>query len=345
MDTTTAQFRSARVATREKLHEVIPISAPYQLVLDATNLCNFRCAFCPTSDKQLLKSVERPSGYMPYELFCKIIDDCHEFGTKIRRIDFGKDGEPLLHKQLADMIRYIKAADVTDLVTIATNSALLTHEKADELVDAGLDLIKISVEAVSSEGYKKIADVRFDYEQLLERVRYLFEHRKNTKVYAKIIDYGLPQEDKEKFFADFDAISDYITIDAVSGWSVVSTRDWTLGSNPQNYLDLPTFNQKEVCPFPFYTLSVNFNGKVSICCVDWSMSTLVGDLSTESLKHLWNGERLYEFRKMHLTGNRHLNKACGDCFARNGLPDNIDAYAPEILDKLTKQQETLRTSA
>lgn len=339
METMAAQFRSARVEKREKLHEVIPIEAPYQLVLDATNLCNFRCAFCPTSDKQLLKSVARPSGYMPYELFTKIIDDCHEFETRIRRIDFGKDGEPLLHKQLPDMIRYIKSSDVTDLVTIATNSALLTHEKADELVDAGLDLIKISVEAVSSDGYRKIADVKFDYEQLLERVRYLYEHRKNTKVYAKIIDYGLPPEDKEKFFADFDSISDYITIDAVSGWSVMSARDWTLGSNPQNYLDLPTFNKKEVCPFPFYTLSVNFDGRVSICCVDWSLSTLVGDLSKESLKDLWHGERLFEFRKMHLTGNRHLNKACGDCFARNGLPDNIDAYAGEILEKLTRQQE------
>src|SRR5205085_5097362 len=128
---------SARITEREKLQDVVPIEAPYQLVIDTTNLCNFRCAFCPTSDKELLKQVERPSGYMPYELFCKIVDDCKEFNNRIRRIDFGKDGEPLLHKQFGDMIRYAKAANVTDLIGVATNAALLTHDKADELVDAG----------------------------------------------------------------------------------------------------------------------------------------------------------------------------------------------------------------
>jgi MoaA/NifB/PqqE/SkfB family radical SAM enzyme len=337
----TSRFRSARITRRENLQDVIPISTPYQLVIDTTNACNFKCAFCPTSDRELLKSVNRPIGTMPFDLFCKIIDDCKQFDSRIRRIDFGKDGEPLLNKRFPDMVRYIKDAGIADMVGVATNAALLTHEMADALVDAGLDLLKVSVEAVSSSGYEKIAAVKFDYDQLLERVSYLFEHRQQCKVYAKIIDYGLPQADKDKFFDDFDSISDYITIDTVSGWSVVSAKDFTLGTKPDSYLDLPAFNQKEVCPFPFYTLSINFDGSVSICCVDWSLSTLVGDLRTESLKDLWNGERLYEFRRMHLTGNRHMNKACGDCHTRNGLPDNIDAYAGEILEKLTAQRAAL----
>ena len=334
----TSRFRSARITQREKLQDVIPIPTPYQHVIDTTNACNFKCAFCPTSDRELLKSVGRPVGTMSFDLFCKIIDDCKSFDRPIRRIDFGKDGEPLLNKKFPDMIRYIKKTGAADMVGVATNAALLTHEMADELVDTGLDLLKVSVEAVSSEGYQKIAQVKFDYEQLIERVTYLFNNRKQLKVYAKIIDYGLSQADKDKFFADFDAISDYITIDTVSGWSVVSAKDFTLGTHPDSYLDLPTFTHKEVCPFPFYTLSINFDGRVSICCVDWSLSTIVGDLRTESLYDLWNGEQLFEFRKMHLTGNRHLNKACGDCHTRNGLPDNLDAYAGMILEKLTAQR-------
>jgi len=334
----TSRFRSARTTHRESLQDVIPVPTPYQLVIDTTNACNFKCEFCPTSDRELLKSVGRPIGYMPYELFCKIIDDCKEFDRPIRRIDFGKDGEPLLNKRFPDMVRYAKQSGVTQMVGVATNASFLTHEMADSLVDAGLDLIKISVEAVSNEGYAKIAKVKFDYEQLIERVTYLFNNRKNTKVYAKIIDYGLPQADKDKFFDDFNDISDYITIDTVTGWSVVSAKDWTLGTNPSTYLDLPSFNMKEVCPYPFYTVAINFDGRVSICCVDWSLATLVGDLRTESLKELWEGERMYEFRKMHLTGNRHQNKACGDCHTIKGLPDNIDAYADQILAKLTAQR-------
>jgi len=205
---------------------------------------------------------------------------------------------------------------------------------SDALVGAGLDLLKVSVEAVSDEGYREITKRRFDYEQLVERVAYLFEHRQQCKVYAKIIDYGLSDEQKLKFYDDFSSISDYITIDYVSGWSVTSAVDLKQGYEHDRYLDLPTKNKKDVCPFPFYTLSINFNGTVSICCVDWSWSTLVGDLREESLKDLWNGDRLFQFRKMHLLKAGYDNKACRECDARDGLPDNIDAHADEILSRL-----------
>jgi radical SAM protein with 4Fe4S-binding SPASM domain len=240
------------------------------------------------------------------------------------------------------MVAYAKNSGVFDHIAVATNSSLLTNGLALRLVDSGLDLIKISVEAVSDEGYRRIARVPFDYRQLIDRVAFLYANRKGCKVYAKIIDYGLSEADKAKFYDDFNDISDFITIDTVSGWSVTSAKDFTLGSNPGKYLDLPSFNKKEVCPVAFYSLSINFNGEVSICCVDWTMSTVVGDLRRESIVDLWNGEQLFEFRKMHLTGNRSAHKACGDCFAVNGWIDNVDAQAGEILRRLTKQQETSR---
>ena len=62
--------------------------------------CNFRCTFCPTGDYELLKSVSRPLGVMPYELFCKIIDDLKEFPEKLKSLRLYKDGEPFLNKNL-----------------------------------------------------------------------------------------------------------------------------------------------------------------------------------------------------------------------------------------------------
>jgi MoaA/NifB/PqqE/SkfB family radical SAM enzyme len=331
-------FRSARVKERARLEQVIPLSTPYQILFDSTNLCNFACEFCPTGDKALIKSVNRPSGLMDFQLFCRMIDGMKKFDRKLKRIDIGKDGEPLLNPRIVDMVRYIKDANVAELCSIATNGALLSAEMADALVDAGLDLLKISVEAVSNEGYRKISKRSFDYAALLERVHYLYDHRKQCKVYPKIIDYGLTKEEKEKFYADFNPIADYITVDYVSGWSVTSAKDFRLGTNYEQYLDLPMMNKKDVCPFPFYTLAVNFDGTVSICCVDWSLSTLVGDLRTESLPDVWNGERLFEFRCMHLRRAGYSNKACQECYTRNGLPDNIDPFADEILKRLIEQR-------
>ena len=43
-------------------------------MIDPSNLCNFRCTFCPTGEKSLLGKYERPKGVMPFELFSKIIN-------------------------------------------------------------------------------------------------------------------------------------------------------------------------------------------------------------------------------------------------------------------------------
>jgi MoaA/NifB/PqqE/SkfB family radical SAM enzyme len=330
-------FRSARVKERARLEELIPLSAPFQLLFDSTNLCNFACEFCPTGDRALLKTVNRPSGLMDFSLFRRMIDGIKNFDRKLKRIDIGKDGEPLLNPHIVDMVRYIKDADVADLCSIATNAARLSEAMADALVDAGLDLLKISVEAVSNEGYRKITKRNYDYAALLDRARYLYGHRNQLKVYSKIINYGLTEAEIEKFYTDFNPISDYITVDYVSGWSVTSAKDFRLGTRFEQYLDLPSMNVKDVCPFPFYTLAVNFDGTVSICCVDWSLSTLVGDLKTETLPEVWNGERLFEFRCMQLRRNGYSNKACRECYTRNGHPDNLDPYADEILKRLLEQ--------
>jgi Radical SAM superfamily/Iron-sulfur cluster-binding domain len=336
--------RSGRAQERRVLKDIVPLDRPLQLVIDSTNACNFKCEFCPTGNPELIKGIERPFGNMPLSLFEKIIDGCGQFPAPLDRIDFGKDGEPMLNKKLPDMIRYAKRSGMVNAVNMSTNAALLSESRVDALLDSGIDMIKISVEAVDEEGYRRIARVDFDYQELLQRVAYLYKHRGNCKVYAKIIDFGLTEAETQKFFADFNAISDFITMDKASGWTMTAVKDFTLGSNPAGYLDLPKFEVKNVCPLPFFSLSINFNGQVSICCVDWTMATTVGDLSKESLYDLWHGDRLYEFRKMHLTGNRKNNPACADCFAINGSIDNLDPHAEAILARLDRERAAVASN-
>jgi hypothetical protein len=58
---------------------------------------------------------------------------------------------------------------------------------------------------------------------------------------------------------------------------------------------------------------VNFDGQVSVCCVDWSYGTIVGDLTKTSLTEIWNGTALREFRLAHLRGERATIAACANC--------------------------------
>jgi radical SAM protein with 4Fe4S-binding SPASM domain len=179
-----------------------------------------------------------------------------------------------------------------------------------------------------------LTKVNINYNDMIQKVDYLYRNRGDCKIGVKIIDFNLSKMEKEKFHNDFNEICDFISIDQPSGWSLTGLRDFTLGSTPSGYLDLPVFNKKEICPLPFFTLSINFNGEVSICCVDWAHKTVVGDLNNENLYDIWYGDRLFKFRKMHLTGRRRENEACSDCFAINGSIDNLDAHAKEILRRI-----------
>ncbi len=325
---------SLRIIERQPLESVIPLSSPYLIRIDPSNVCNFRCEFCPTGDAELLKSVGRPKGIMDYDLFCKIIDDISEFEYKLKKLYFYKDGEPLLNKKLPDMIRYAKSKGVAEEYWITTNGSLLNPQINYQLIDAGLDLIRISIEAVSSEGYQKIAKIKLDYEKLKENIAHLYAQRKNCKIHVKIVDSGLSDKEKQKFYDDFANISTSTHIDSLMGWSMSESKDFTLGTNPNKSPDGANLISKQVCPFPFYTLTINFDGTVSVCCVDWSHNTLVGDIKAQSLKSIWLGEELFKFRKMHLQKERYQNKACSNCQYLDTLQDNIDQYADVILQKL-----------
>ena len=241
-------FRSMRVPKVERadLYASIPLSTPFQLVIDTTNACNFKCDFCPTGNPEIIKKSGRPFGNMDIELFKKIVDECKVFPKKIKRIDFGKDGEPFVNKNFPDMVRYLKLANITEMIAVTTNGALLTKGKIHEIISSGIDMIKISVEAVTDKKYKELTKVNIKYIDILEKVKYLYMNRNNCKIGVKIIDFNLSEYEKNKFYDDFNCFADFISIDQPSGWSQTTIKDFTLGVKPKGYLDLPEFNQKEV---------------------------------------------------------------------------------------------------
>src|SRR5690606_29355423 len=57
---TRRRLRRIRRQHLKPLRETLPLSVPETIHLDPTNLCNFKCTFCPTGDRALLKSVGRP---------------------------------------------------------------------------------------------------------------------------------------------------------------------------------------------------------------------------------------------------------------------------------------------
>jgi len=294
--------------------------------------------FCPTGDFELLKKVGRPKGNMSLAFAQKIIDDLTEFDEQIRLINFSKDGEPLLCKELPQMIEYAKSKNVTKKIMTVTNGALLDHSMATDLIDSGIDHIRVSVEHVSTAGYKEVTQNYGNYQNIVDNVAHLFdliERRKSaTELYVKIVDIGLSEQEKEKFLKEFSPISHLINIENLRPWNKSDIKDFALGTEVNlNQKRTHATAERNVCPAPFYSMNVNFNGEVSACAVDWCHGTIIGDANQKSMKEIWLGHQLKEFRLKQLSLKKNEIDACRECaYIRNFLEvSHLDEDAAELL--------------
>ena len=325
----TIQLRQSK---RVDLGKAAPLVAPMSLYLEPTSLCNMRCEFCPTGDPQLRK--RRPNGMMELSTVTKLVRDVQEWGVQLRRINLYKDGEPILHPHFIEMVQILKEGAIAKELWTKTNGLALNPAFNQRLVESGLDMIGVSINAVSSEGYLKVTKTRLDYEKLVAGVNDLCERARdaNVRVLVKIADSGFSPDEIQKFHDDF-AAAPMTSVEQLHGWAASDTKDWTLGTNPTTF-EGGALVDKIACPLPFFMLAINWNGTVGLCNDDWLHATLCGDVRTQTLKEIWEGEELRKLRIMHLEGRRRDNAACGNCSNLRTLPDNIDADRLAILKRM-----------
>ncbi len=109
------------------------------LRISVTPRCNFRCSYCDP----LGMGHQDPLGTVSVRDVAHVIDAAVGLGMTSVRFT---GGEPLLRKELPEMIAYAKTAGVPD-IAITTNATLLKRRLAD-LLHAGLNRVNISLDAV-----------------------------------------------------------------------------------------------------------------------------------------------------------------------------------------------------
>ncbi len=125
--------------------ESVASGPPVCLYLEVTNRCNLLCETCPRTFEEL-----EPPADMSMELFRRIVDQV----PGVRRVVLHGVGEPMLVKHLPDMIRYLKARGIH--VLFNTNGTLLAPRKHRELIDTGLDELRVSLDAAEAATFLKV---------------------------------------------------------------------------------------------------------------------------------------------------------------------------------------------
>ncbi len=130
------------------------IIGPFSVHLDLTNKCNNDCISCWSFSPLVglsTMSLETRRKQLPYDLVIGLINDLHRIGT--REIYFTGGGEPFMHPKAVDIMEYVKKLGMR--CDMSNNFTMVTKEKAQRLVLAGVDNMNCSIWAGSPEAYEK----------------------------------------------------------------------------------------------------------------------------------------------------------------------------------------------
>jgi MoaA/NifB/PqqE/SkfB family radical SAM enzyme len=132
---------------------------PACVYLETTNRCNLLCTTCPRTYEEL-----EPPADMSWELFTSIVDQIPD----LQRAVLHGVGEPMLVKNLPKMVRYLKERG--SYVLFNTNGTVLNEKNGRALIEAGLDELRVSLDAANAKSYRAIRGKDY-FGRILKNVR------------------------------------------------------------------------------------------------------------------------------------------------------------------------------
>jgi len=290
------------------LRRHLSVCFPAMVNLEPTNRCNLSCGFCPRARSG------RKDGLMPGKLYEKIINELAEMRLAVLWLN--KDGEPLLHPRLAEMVKLAKSRETARRVEIYSNGWLLDEPVIRDLIESGLDSLVVSLDATSPKQYAglKGKDGLAGVEEKVRRFMYLKRKtgRVRPLVSVKTVDWS--EDETDRFVKRWKGVVDNVLIQKL--------HDWEGSLRISNIKDQKSKIKRYPCNLPWLAPAVNWDGKVVPCCVNYRENELVmGDLRRESLTMLWRGDKLKKLRQAHLRLDFSGFPTCRGCRYWQQLPD------------------------
>ncbi len=152
-----------------------------------TSICPLNCIFCSTDAGP--KSRRRQTEYIVELEY--LVD---EFRKLVRfkgeyKIEAHIDtvGDPLTYPKIVDLVQELKQTKGVEIVSMQTHGYLLSDKLIDDLDDAGLDRINLSIDSTDPELAKYLSGTpTYDVERIMELARYIAENKKMDLLIAPV---------------------------------------------------------------------------------------------------------------------------------------------------------------
>jgi MoaA/NifB/PqqE/SkfB family radical SAM enzyme len=253
------------------------------------------------------------------DLFRAVIDELSQCKVRLKRLQFAGAGDPTLHPQIAEFVEYAITSQVADTIELTTNGIALSEDLSRSLIDAGLNLLRVSVNGLSTEDYERETGRGIDFDKYVSQIRYFYEHKQlSTLIYVKIMNYMVPTvELRQRFIEIFDGICDHINIERLIKTTERIDFDAIAAKSEQGKkFSYGQFNEKiiptKICSMPYYMMSLTADGLVMPCCVFPPDGPVLANAGERGFMDIWEKEQR-DFQRLMLSGWAAARQECARC--------------------------------
>ena len=311
-------------------------SPPMQLSIEPTNICNFRCTFCPQSNPD---NRSRNRGKMSLEqcksILKRAINDFYP-DPRNRKISFTHDGEPFMNQQFIEFLKI--AARLKYIIKFASNGYLAKKELIDSLISSRVRF-NICVDFTSDiEIFEKYRGFKGSFEIVYQNLRYLIAKAKETGlIFVDVCDISSyyisePTELDARFFKLQELFNDLNSTRVSFSKRIFHSMAGTVSLPSPGKLDRRKYR---LCPYPWFNMNISWCGDVVPCCRDLTSKTVLGNVfEVDSLWKIWNSPDYYSLREALINGKPQSVDACRGC----ELPYDSTRWTPTYMINAVKSR-------
>ena len=252
-----------------------------KIQFESSTLCNARCSFCPHS------KMTRPMGTMSDTLFHKIIKEGKEMGIRIYSPFL--NGEPFVFPKIYEWLDYMLKEKV--LVSLYTNAEYLDVDKL--LTYPNIWKVNCSFNGATKETYEKVMGL-YNFEKTRDKIKDLINRAKFGVSVSMVVNEDNVHEKRlfREMWGDKAKICYFV--------------NW--GGDKHS-----TFERKGIqvpCYHLLHDITILWDGRVNLCCMDYDGKVILGDLNKQTLKEIIGNIELLRIRHKVLDFNMPLCKDC-----------------------------------
>ena len=268
---------------------------------EVTDHCNATCIMCPREEHEH----GREHGIMDQAKYERSIDEVVALGAK--KVVLTGFGEPMLDKRLEKKIAYAKSKGLSTY--IITNGSVLNSKRAQGILEAGLDEMRVSFYGMGRDTYNTVMQ-GLDFEKTRDGLLDFLALRDRLGLHTKVQLSYLTMPENAK---DESAFKEYWEpkVEAIEIWRPHNFGD---GRDYRDRVEAQAASVKKTCGRPDSgPLQIQWNGEVIPCCYDYNNKIVLGNAFEQPVLDVLNGAKYRLLRYAHRTGRFNLFPYCDQC--------------------------------